>query len=66
MPGEGVMINDFGSITKMNWRALPLGRISVYFAVSSRVIAGDETAFNRCSHLIWVIPSKPGSTRRIG
>ena len=38
--GDGEVMTDFASITKVNWRALPFSIRSVYFAVSSRVNHG--------------------------
>ena len=53
-------------MTKVNWRAVPSGTSSVYLEVSSRDIMGCATAFRRRSHLIWVTPSQPGMSRRMG
>ena len=59
-------MTDFASMTKVNCRAVPSGSRSVYFAVSSRVWAGAATTLSRRSHLTWVLPSQPGTTRRRG
>ena len=33
-------MTDFASMSRLNWRALPLASRSVYFEVSSRVMKG--------------------------
>ena len=38
--GDGEVMTDFASITKVNLRALPSGIRSVYFEVSSRAYQG--------------------------
>ena len=63
---EGRVITDLASIRKVNCRAVPSGIRSVYFEVSSRVWNGWSPSFSRRSHLMFVLPSKPGSSRRSG
>src|SRR5439155_20816732 len=62
----GDVISDLASISKLNMRALPPGSGSVYFDVSQRVMNGSVPSFRRRSHFTLVLPSQPGSSRRIG
>ena len=64
--GDGEVITDLASITKVNLRALPFSIRSVYFDVSSRVYQGWSPTLMRRSHFTQILPSQPGTTRRTG
>ena len=66
IPGDGRVITDFASIGKTNCCACPFGNEMVYFDVSSLVIVGSVVSLMRRSHFTLVLPSNPGSRRRIG
>src|SRR5882672_1538272 len=53
----GLVMMDFASITKLNWRDVPSGNGSVYFTVSSRDIFGSLMTLRRRSHLMHMLPS---------
>ena len=57
---------DFTPIGNVNCCAVPSGSKSVYLDVSSFVINGSVVTFSRRSHFTFVLPSHPGTTRRIG
>jgi hypothetical protein len=52
--------------TPASTRAVPSDIRSVYFDVSSRLIAGWFITLSRRSHFTLVLPSQPGSSSRIG
>ena len=57
---------DFTSIGNTNCQAFSsLSRI-VYFEVSSLVMVGASMSLSRRSHFTFMLPSKPGSSSRIG
>src|ERR1039458_10757177 len=64
--GDGEVMTDLASISKVNWRALPSANRSVYFDVSSRVYQGWSPTLIRRSHFTQTLPSQPGTTRRTG
>src|SRR5665213_2232303 len=64
--GDGEVITDLASISKVNLRALPFSMRSEYFDVSSRVYQGSSPILMRRSHLTQRLPSQPGTTRRAG
>ena len=57
---------DFASRSNVNCRAVPSGIRSVYFDVSSRLIAGWFITFSRRSHFTFALPSQPGNSSRSG
>jgi hypothetical protein len=57
MSPDGEVMTDFASISNENCTALPLGRMSVYFDVSSRVMNGASDTSSRRSHLMLMLPS---------
>src|SRR6516162_5370472 len=65
-PGEGWVMIDFASMGKKSWSDSPLSISRVYLDVSSLVITGMSVIFRRRSHLTCMLPSYPGSSRRIG
>ena len=65
-PPDGRVMIDLASRSNVNWRAVPSGMRSVYFEVSSRLIAGWFITFSRRSHLTLAFPSQPGSSSRSG
>src|SRR5450631_140444 len=64
--GDGEVITDFASISKVNLRALPFSNRSEYFEVSSRVYQGASPTLRRRSHFTQTLPSQPGTTSRTG
>ena len=60
------VINDLGSIVKVNMRAWPSASRSVYLDVSSRVMYGWSTTLRRRSHFTLILPSQPGTNSRSG
>ncbi len=62
---DGVMI-DFTSIGNTNCQAFPSGSSTVYFDVSSLVMTGASVSLSRRNHFTFMLPSKPGSSSRIG
>src|SRR5258705_2573200 len=62
----GVVMMDLASMTKLNCRATPEISGSVYFDVSSFDMFGWSMSLMRRSHLMDVLPSKPGSSSRAG
>src|SRR6185369_16037902 len=63
---DGDVMMDFASMSKLKMRAFSPGSGSVYFDVSHRVMKGSAASSIRRSHFTFVLPSKPGSRRRIG
>ena len=59
-------MTDLASMTNVYCRASPFGIRSVYLEVSSRVRYDRSTARSRRSHLIEMLPSQPGISRRNG
>src|SRR6188474_3562234 len=57
MPPDGDVMTDLASISNENCAALPSGRMSVYFDVSSRVMNGASEISKRRSHLMFMLPS---------
>ena len=64
--GDGDVTTDLASISKVNLRALPFSKRSLYFDVSSRVYQGWSPILRRRSHFTQTLPSQPGTTRRTG
>src|SRR5688572_19985220 len=65
-PNDGKVMIDFTPSSKVNWRALPSGCKSEYLEVSSLVCVGPSVTLMRRSHFTFILPSQPGSSRRIG
>src|SRR5262249_59076056 len=65
-PGDGWVMIDLPSSGNMNCNAFPDGSRIVYLDVSSFVMVGPAVSLMRRSHLTFMLPSKPGSSRRRG
>lgn len=63
---DGVVMTYPGPCTSVNLRALALASRSVYFAVSQPVMKGSLPSLSRRSHLMFKLPSNPGSNSRTG
>jgi hypothetical protein len=59
-------MRDFASMTKLNIRAVPSAKGSVYLDVSSRVMKGRSASSMRRIHLTFAFPSHPGRSKRAG
>src|SRR5215467_2400112 len=65
-PGDGWVMIDLPSSGNTNCNAFPDGSRIVYLDVSSLVMVGPAVSLMRRSHLTFMLPSKPGSSRRRG
>ena len=58
-------MTDLASIVNENLPRLAAGEEVVYFEVSSRLMNGASLTSKRRSHLMWVLPSKPGAAGEV-
>ena len=60
------MMTDFTSIGNTNCQAFSSLSTTVYFEVSFLAMTGAATSLSWRSHFTFMLPSKPGSSRRTG